>query len=36
MNVGVNLKNQMMGVLVQMILCGILVRVVASVIRHAK
>ena len=30
------LKNQMMRVLVQMILCGILVRVVASVIRHAK
>ena len=35
-NVGVSVKNQMIGVVVQMIKFGILVRVIVSVIRHVK
>ena len=30
MNVGANVKNQMIGVLAEMIICGILVRVIES------
>ena len=36
MNVGVSVKNQMIEVIVKMIICVMLVRVIASVIRPAK
>ena len=36
MNIGVNVKNSMIGVLLKIIICGILVRVIVSVIRHEK
>ena len=35
-NVGVSVKNQMIGVVVQMTKFGILVRVIVSAIRHVK
>ena len=35
-NVGVSVKNQMIGVVVQMTKFGILVRVIESAIRHVK
>ena len=33
MNVGVSVKNQMIGVLAKIIICGILVHVIASVVK---
>ena len=36
MNVGVIVKNQMIQVLVKMNICGIVKRVIVSIIRHAK
>ena len=36
MNVGVSVKNLMIGVLVQRVICGILACVVASVIKQVK
>ena len=34
MNVGVSVKNLMIGVLAEMIICGILVSVIVSVLKH--
>ena len=36
MNVGVRVKNYMIGVLSKMIICGTLARVIGSVIWHMK
>ena len=36
MNVGVNVKNYMIEVLLKMILSGILVRAIVNIMRHAK
>ena len=36
MNIGVSVMNYMTGVLLKMIICGILVRVIMSIIRHVK
>ena len=36
MNDGASVKNQMFGVLTKSFICGILVRVIASVLKHAK
>ena len=35
-NVGVSVKNDMIGVLAKMIVCEILVHVIVSAIRHVK
>ena len=35
-NVGVGLKNEMIGVLIKLMVWGILVRVIVSAVRHAK
>ena len=35
-NVGVSVNNQMIGVLVKVIICGIPARVIVNVIRHVK
>ena len=36
MNVGVSVKNYMIGVLVKMTICGILARVTVNAIKHVK
>ena len=36
MNVGVSVKNYIIGVFVKMIICGLLIRVIVGVIRHVK
>ena len=36
MNKGVSVKNQVIGILAKMTVCGILVHVIVSVIRHVK
>ena len=36
MNVGVSVKNQMIRDIVKMVICGILVCVIANIIRHVK
>ena len=36
MNVGVSVKNEMIGILAKIIICRILVHVITSVIRHVK
>ena len=36
MNVGVSVNNQMIGVFVKSVVCGILAHVIESVIKHVK
>ena len=36
MNVGISAKNLMIGVFMKRVICGALVRVIASVIMHVK
>ena len=36
MNVGVSVNNEIIGVLLKMIICGILARVICKLIKHLK